>query len=55
MFGGKKYIYYLCIKIKRASNALVRRLTPTATACHRLTGANVRKKRSSNKKNWWQQ
>lgn len=30
MFGGKEYIYYLCsIKIKRANNALVCRLTPT--------------------------
>lgn len=36
IFAGNKYLSYLCsIKIKRASNALVRRLTPTATACHR--------------------
>lgn len=31
--------------IKRAANALVRRLTPTATACHRSTGANVERKK----------
>lgn len=39
--------------MKRANTALVRRLTPTSTACHRSTGANVErdKKKVITKKN----
>lgn len=36
--------------MKRANTALVRRLTPTSTACHRSTGANVGKKSNNKKK-----
>ena len=48
--GNNIYITFAASNIKRASNALVRRLTPTATACHRSTGANVEKKEVITKK-----
>lgn len=36
MFAGNNiYITFAASNIKRANDALVRRLTPTATACHR--------------------